>query len=289
MDFQDFVGRLTRAFVVVTVFQSGLDSKVGIMKRPKTRYLCWSQGRSALSVAKRATVNILADHGDGTYQIGTGILFRSKKDYYILTAAHVVGRLSHRAYKLIISSQMVGSLILGEDSKNSYPLSLMPNLDITWIRVPGEMIPKSDTGSFLCQGDLELEPWSGEGDFLLVGYPMGGCVPGRKGLRQGGWLQNHTLPLEMEVSHFHGVTEGLGGYDEKLHLLFSFQRRRGLRSRGPSIMVGFPDGLRGVSGSGVWKVNGKTKLVSIQTGFYERRRLIKSTKVLAMKEILELC
>ncbi len=245
------------------------------MMKAKARYICWQEHSEIASEAREATVGIFMEKEKGYLQIGTGMLLRFNNNYYLVTAAHVMADCRKSGGKLCIGNRAIGLISLEEEIRGARPLGVglearTASWDVAAIRLLDATLDKIPSGAFWCCSQ-SLSPFDTRHECLLLGYPAGaGLVSGDKGLGND--------PLKIEVSSYDGPTDSLRGYDEVLHLLFRFEKRGHPGLGGRKVMVGLPDGLAGTSGSGIWAMGDRLRLVALQTGFYKNSRVIKSTR-----------
>ena len=248
-------------------------------------------------------MSIIIVQGQTLRQFGTGTLFRVADQSFLVTAAHVIKEAHKIDRGLCITAsndsfvQVHGNWLCSE--KGQYGTSSDP-FDIAVLPLDSNIVAKLTDYTFLRLHDVNFVENLSRGIFCLCGYPT---------LLSSPSINNNTnlvlKPFQYATYAYEGLTDALSDYQARFHLLLSANQSDSTDINGrPFSFTGrsgnlaqFPKDLGGISGCSVWIIGnrdeppenwieGRPKIVAVQTGVYHRPQIIKATRWIAVSTLL---
>jgi hypothetical protein len=219
--------------------------------------------------------------------VGSGVLFGVAERRLILTARHIIDKLTPDD-RLVIANHVTGTRFTIAAPKIIRGAS--PDLDLMLVPLDQGDLEKLQGKSFVGLESLALTEQDDRNVFMLFGYPQE--------LAQQTPNELHALALSAQLMQS-PTPSALKGFLPKYHLLLEIEDRHIRDDRGQFATL--PE-LSGISGGGVWRISRQRggevdlihtdalQLMGIETGFYRDhasgRILIKIVSAQALVELL---
>ncbi|WP_077025400.1 hypothetical protein [Fuerstiella marisgermanici] len=173
-------------------------------------------------------------------------------------------------------------------------------LDVAIYHLPQDSVERLDGKTFLRVDDIEFDDQPDTAVYTLFGYPAI-------------WASTSTdtntsvqlKPLQFTTYRFDGVTDGLGNYQDELHILLSGSSHDITDPDGQPVnytklngdAAQFPRDLGGISGCSVWRIGDlqtsiedwaveKSRIVGVETSVYPSRNAIKASRWVAVSTLI---
>lgn len=246
----------------------------------------------AVPTFERATVAFYGVQNGRIVKDRTGVLLRIADAMFILTASHDLREIVQQNIPLCISwNERTEMPIPLHDSRfhtTEYESQFGERdvvRDVAAIKLgesaANEILAGGRTPISLC--DINMDQDRSPALFFIFGFPQA-------------WFQvEQTGPKCSPLIYATGIYDGEHsstasvGYDPKVHLLLNF-KREALAANGQMHMLPGYEGIKGVSGCGIWRITGfrdsidawkptQCKLVAIQHRYYEKPGYLHTTWV----------
>ncbi len=241
------------------------------------------------SYINRSTVGIVLRLKKTLHLVGTGLLVVINGELFAITAAHVIkgcrkypgqiGILDHERRFLSIKGNWVCS------GPREYGTMEDP-IDVAAVHCELGMLKEMGGLAFIGTAHMDISIQTYKGSLYVFGYPV--LFSDRSPSEIG---QLSIRPLQVITHEFSGDTRLVGDYKRNLHILLKTKAFNPEDHSWEAIsgsLFSLPGGLSGLSGCGVWEIENerglfteadpKAKLVALQTGVYNRQKLIKATR-----------
>jgi hypothetical protein len=260
------------------------------MSREKNLAAAAEINRRVDGLVTDSAVGIIGSVNQNVRALGSGTLLAVGDVHFVVSAGHVIRDGTHLGATLGIGSgnaSLVATtrpwLISGGEEETDVH-------DIALYRLTAEEVGRLCDAKFVRIGDVDFSQDLSDSFFAVVGFPSMWTEapsavddPVRSRLAVYG-----TTSYEKSLS-------GLEHFDAERHLLLSAPREEmyneagelvGFRTRS-GFPTDFPDGLRGISGCGIWKLGslkqtpdlwGQPRLVGVETAVYNNAQAIRATR-----------
>lgn len=237
-----------------------------------------------------SAVGIIGSVSQNIRALGSGTLLAVGDVHFIVSAGHVI-----RDGKRLDATLAIGSgssnllattrpwLISGDEEETDVH-------DIALYRLTSEEAGRLAQAKFVRIGDVDFSPDLSDAFFAVAGFPSM-------------WTDAASTvgePIRSRLAVY-GTTSyersssGLEGFDAERHILLAAPREEmynetgdlvGFRTRS-GFPTDFPDGLRGISGCGIWRLGslrqtpalwGQPRLVGVETAVYNKAQAIRGTR-----------
>jgi hypothetical protein len=229
---------------------------------------------------------------DGTaIQFGSGVLLQIADSYFALTAAHIFNTIQERKLPVGLMAGLNDNPLLWLDESNSKGQLLQASkLDVAVISLSNKLATRmQESGRRFCRL-MDAEPNDRTSDqarnawYLMLGFPS----ENQKLIENGKTIYTQaqfycTTSLAPDAVELKSISE----YDPHLHLAVDYNK---VRARCASGHAGGLPNPGGMSGGGCWRIAdtfqelclcdlSKAKLVGVETGWYPKYSIMKSTKL----------
>jgi hypothetical protein len=245
--------------------------------------------RTEPSEAMRSSVPILRNRSSYYSILGSGTLFKVADSHFVVTARHVVEDAQIDGDSIAIGTASGVTMDVGGEWRSSVKDSAE---DIAVYRLSAAQVGRLAENEFVLAGRYRLNSKSDAGFYVIFGFPQ---------IASQGAQAEHARAmlthLRLRTAAYAGSHIGLNGYDANLHVLLDADET-GLKDDEHSetsmrtlngVRVPLVEGLRGISGGGVWRLGERglpvaawtadhARIVGVETAVYQNSRAIRVTR-----------